>query len=50
VQRHHDNDQRPGWLILSDLETDDDTLAYWHFCSWSCASTYTTARALVERP
>jgi hypothetical protein len=41
-------DERPGWLVCTDLDSDDDTLAYWHFCSWICASEYATARALVD--
>ncbi len=36
------------WLITTDLQGDDDTLAYWHFCGWACAGIYATVRALVD--
>lgn len=44
-----DNDQRPGWLICTDLDSDDEGLAYWHFCGWPCLSTYAMAKTLVEQ-
>jgi hypothetical protein len=42
------------WVIVGYVTTDttipdDDLEPTMHFCSWACAGTYATARALVDQ-
>jgi hypothetical protein len=46
---HLATQDQASWLVLTDLDPDGEDFHYWHFCSWACAGTYTTARALVEQ-